>query len=328
MKKITLGLVSYNQASFKYLKYFIPSLKLSLDLALKEWPELDFKIAVFDNSDNDYNHNYDYFKTEKIVSKIFRSETNIGFASAYNQLMQWSLKEGDQLFLMLNPDILVDKNFLKEILKPAFKDKNFAVLAPKIYYWDFSNKTKTRTIDSCGLGLNHSHYFFDRGQGTVDHLNYRDQEEVFGFTGAGALLNLEKIKALDPEKQEFFDEMMFMYKEDVDLSYRLQLAGERIIFIPKAILYHDRSLSKSKSRRRTKARHWSLLNHLIILYKIRRLSFSFKTSLFSKGRCLALFVYALIFDRKAWQEFWRIRKNIKVLKRNSSNSKRIESFMK
>ncbi|MGI6347848.1 MAG: glycosyltransferase [Patescibacteria group bacterium] len=330
MIKITLGLVTYNQSTFKYLEHFFSSLKVSLSLALEKWPNLDFKIAVFDNSDSNYQDNYNYLKEEDRVVKIFRSEVNLGFAKAYNQLIQWSLEQEDQFFLMLNPDILVDKDFLREIIEVILKESEVAVLAPKIYYWDFVNKAKTRIIDSCGLGLSRAHYFFDRGQGKLDQLDYRDQEEIFGFTGAGALINLERIKKIAYNEKEFFDEMMFMYKEDIDLSYRLQIAGEKIVFVPKAILYHDRSLGKSKWRQlfklknRNQSRQQSFLNQLIILYKIRKLPFSWKTRVFSGGRCLLLIIYAFIFARQALKEFRQIRRDIRI---HVGDVKRIERFM-
>jgi GT2 family glycosyltransferase len=341
--KISIGFIVYNQSTYKYLKFFLTSLEESINEAKKYLADLSFNFLIVDNSDHDYQNNYDYLMNyfgSYNNYKIFRSENNLGFARAYNKMINWSIREGHDLFLMLNPDVLLDIDFIKEILLAFNNKKEATVLAPKILYWDFKNNKKTNIIDSYGLGLDRSHYFFDINQGREDLENNKDIKEIFGFTGAGALLNLKELikVAYNNNYLEFFDELMFMYKEDIDLSYRLQIFGAKIFFVPQAIMYHDRTLSKNKYlnllffKNRDIARSRSFLNHLIILYKIRKIPFSFKIKFLTLIRFIKILFYGLIFEKKQLQKFKKICPKIdrkhQYLPINAEKIKKIESFMK
>ncbi|MBF1042400.1 MAG: glycosyltransferase family 2 protein, partial [Candidatus Nanosynbacter sp.] len=65
--------------------------------------------------------------------------------------------------------------------------------------------------------------------------------EVFGATGGGAIYRAAIFDDID-----MFDEDFFMYYEDVDLSFRAQLAGWKVHFTPKAIAYHKVGASSKK----------------------------------------------------------------------------------
>ncbi len=65
--------------------------------------------------------------------------------------------------------------------------------------------------------------------------------EILGPSGAAGvyrLSGLEKIKV----NNQYFDELMFMYKEDCDLDYRLFLAGYKSLYVSEAVIYHDRTV--------------------------------------------------------------------------------------
>jgi len=74
---------------------------------------------------------------------------------------------------------------------------------------------------------------------------------------------------------EYFDELMFMYKEDADLSYRLQLAGYSCRYTPDAIAFHDRTTRKvgsgfkgiwaTRKSGGAQNRAHSFANHLILV---------------------------------------------------------------
>lgn len=345
--KLVIGFITYNQSTFKYLPFFWSSLVSAIDRANLIFPQLTPKILVVDNSTDNFQNNY-LFLSQNLRNenyngrevKIIQSKKNIGFSRAYNLMINSSLKDGAEIFLMLNPDVLLDVYFIEELIKAYQTDKNSAIFSPKILYWDFDNNKKTNIIDSCGVGLNYSHHFFDLNQGKEEKNVTESQKEVFGFTGAGALLNLNHIKkvAIDNGKYlEFFDELMFMYKEDIDLSYRLRLNGFNIVFIPKAKMYHHRTLSKSKflkhffCRKKDLGRSYSFLHQLIIIFKIKRLPFSSKIRILTFFRFLLILFYGIFFETKQLRKFIKIRPQIinkgLILKGNYDNIKKIESLM-
>ena len=65
--------------------------------------------------------------------------------------------------------------------------------------------------------------------------------EIFGATGGGALYCTAMLSDIG-----LFDEDFFMYYEDVDLSFRAQLAGWKVRYTPKAIAYHKVGASSQK----------------------------------------------------------------------------------
>ncbi len=345
--KLAISFIAYNQSTAKYLDFLLKSLKESINLTKNTFTDLDPVFFVFDNSDKDREVNkeilYKFFSDNSLEYKIWDENENLGFAKSYNIMLDEAIKEGIELFLVINPDVLVKEDFLLELLKKAESDNETSVFCPQILYWDFASNKLTDIIDSYGVSLSSSHRFFDRGQGLKMSEYQAKEQEVFGFSGAGALFRLSKmldVALFNGIRREFFDEMMFMYKEDVDLSYRLQLAGERIMFVPESIMYHDRSLSSLNNgllkrifaKRNNFSAENSLINQLIILEKIKRLPFSFKVRYLTKIRKVLLIIFSLFFVKKSLKKFLVLRPQIeqKGLKIGGKieEVRKIESFIK
>ena len=132
------------------------------------------------------------------------------------------------------------------------------------------------------------------------------------------------MKALESVRQgnEYFDELMFMYKEDCDLAVRLRLAGWGSELAPEAHVWHDRTVAgksgslfglwsawKDKNRA---AQKWAFRNQFIIYYKYWRWE-NWTGLLMTFVHMSMRLVYARLFDRELWQEikeFWRLRQRI------------------
>ena len=78
------------------------------------------------------------------------------------------------------------------------------------------------------------------------------RQEVFGNSGALVMYRMEALrdcimKYSGAPDGECFDEDFFLYKEDVDLAWRLQLVGWKSLMDPGIIAYHVRSVSGSEN---------------------------------------------------------------------------------
>lgn len=311
--KIAVGVITYGEGTAKYLPYFLAS--------LKEQTANNFDLLVYDNTDNGLTTNKDLLVASGINFRFFGNGANLGFGKAYNALINHAINSGADCFLALNPDMLIEPAMLAFLTATLEAEPDAGAVVPKILRWDFENKSKTRIIDSLGLVLDQYFRFFDDQQGLPDTVALKTKKEIFGFTGAAVLLRLKAMRDIRFE-QEFFDELMFMYKEDCDLSMRLRLAGWKIFLEPQAIAYHDRtaanvgqSLAQIAGGRKLKSKtvkQWSFLNQLILLYKfsafltwrvrIRAWSYEF----LSIG-------YAVIFETYLMRElmvFLRLRKQV------------------
>ena len=293
---------------------------------------------------------------------------NIGFGSAHNEMIR---KMKGDYYLCCNPDILLEPDFLEKLINFINKTKedNVGVVGGKLLYWDFAKRDsgtqgKTNRIDSLGLKIKKTHRVVDMGQGEVirnEKLETKNDniDEVFGLSGAlflasrqalemvaypatagDALYKLSITKTpLIPlvrgEYKEYFDETIFMYKEDVDLAYRLRLAGIRTFIVNDAIAYHDRSIvgnsgiigSRKGKMRKIKnqtVNTWSFLHHHILLYKNWQWRLGWKIWLSTFCYELCSNVYLLLFEFSTFWNGWKLffQKFSEINKRKKATIKR------
>lgn len=271
--KIAVAFLCYNQSSAPYLPDFLKSLNQALRLV-----EAEILLLAGDNSDQEPNPNQTelrhYNETALFPAKTIVFGANLGFAAAYNRLLDEAAAAQADYFLMLNPDMLLDEKMIRELLSAFKNDHTLAAACPKIYRWDFSTRTLTNLIDSCGIALRPGLRFYDVGQGREDK-ELKTASPIIGPSGAAAFFQMEALVKIKEGKQ-YFDERFFMYKEDCDLAYRLQAAGLKSILVPSAIAYHDRSAAvqagilhtwrhwRGRSRQ---TRSWSFVNQHLLFIK-------------------------------------------------------------
>lgn len=324
--KLAVGFITYNDLTVKYLPFFLPSLQAALSSANVS----DALVVCLDNSDQVENDNSVYIKDNFSQVKLAWAGSNLGFARAYNLLIDKALAAGAEYFLMINPDTILAEDSIKEMMVTLDSDKSLGAIAPRILRWDFARNERTNIIDSDGLFFTSSHRFSDRHQG--QEVFPLSPELVFGFTGAAALIRLEALEDVACAvngKKEYLEELMFMYKEDVDLSYRLQLAGWKIKLLPAALVYHDRTVSplgenlrqiiKNRRAKSRAVKQWSFLNHWILVLKYGRLPYSRQTRCRTWRYQIMSTIFALFFEPYLMKELgrlWVVRKELK-LKRQS-----------
>lgn len=331
-KKLTIGFITYGKFTVKYLPYFLNS--------LENQTFQDFEIMVVDNSEAE-DDNIKIIKESRLNIEIIRPGGNIGFARGYNIMIKKSILVGSKYFLALNPDMIFEPNMIENLIKIIETDEKIGAVQPKILKWDFEKRAKTNVIDSLGLEITRDHCFFDRRAGEID--DNKADVDIFGFTGAAVLWRIEALKDVS-FKDEYFDESMFMYKEDCDLSYRLRLAGWRIVLAPRAVAHHDRTATtKGKNilqtikNRRNKSRlvkKWSFLNQWIIVLKYKDLPFSWGVKISTWWYQFKSLIFVIFFEQYLLKELlklWQMRGKIKEKKEALNirvNIKDIEKFMK
>ncbi len=219
---IYIGLVSYN--SKKDLMFCIPSL-------LKQVYK-NISIIVYDNASTDST--VSWLKKTYPKIPVIQGKTNIGFGKAHNLLINSIvLKRGDW-YLCLNPDIVLDSNYIACILN-ASKNHAFSWATGLILF-----KNKKHIIYSAGHALLQNGYSFNIGYGMRSTSIPLKNREVFGAPGAAVMYSEQLIKSISDDTM-FFDPRMFMYKEDVDIDWRAQLSGFHCYFIKNSIAYHKGS---------------------------------------------------------------------------------------
>jgi GT2 family glycosyltransferase len=317
--KLVVGFIAYNDASAKYLGDFLPSLKAALAFL----PLSERQVIAFDNSNSDHNINrlsLEYFIKGNPGELIrISKDKNLGFSRAYNFMIREAKKLKADYFLALNPDTIMEPDALQKLLEKLASDKKIASVSPKILRWDFAKHTKTKQLDSCGLVLKSGLRFKDLGQGELDEGQY-NQAQILGPSGAFAMYRLsalEKIKT----NHDYFDSRFFMYKEDCDLTYRLNKAGFESRLVAEALVYHDRTVGafgagvwgRLSERRRLsrQTRAWSFKNQHLLFVK-HFLNEHFISQLIIMGRILTLFIFSLILEQFNLKEYPAIFRSFKA----------------
>ena len=252
---ISINLLTWNGE--KYLPWVLKSLN---EQSFKGWD-----LLVLDNASSDKS--LEIIKEYCPSAKIIKQKENIGFARGHNLLINWSSSD---YILVLNQDIILDKDYLKKIIKFLEENPLVASAAGKTMYWDFNKGKKSKIIDSWGFKIDKKRKIVDWNQGKKDY--DLENKEVFGLSGAVVVYrrrNLENIKELKDNSFQYFDEDFFTYKEDIDLSWRLRLNGWENYLITNTKAYHHRTISLKIDRKlRGSINKISYRNHLMLLYKI------------------------------------------------------------
>ncbi len=305
LAKVSISLVTQNGE--KYLPFCLQSL-LSQSCQ-------DYSLLLIDNGSTD--------NTLSLVSATFPQINrlahlkNLGFARAHNQAIAWSKSE---YVMLLNQDVILDQDYLAKALAYLDQHSEIGAVSGKVLIWDFVNNQKTKQIDSLGLKVLKNHRVVEIGQGEQDNGQFEEIKEVFGVSGAVPIFRrqaLEKIKIKGPgdlSSAEYLDEDFFAYKEDVDLAWRLRLAGCRAVYLPACLAYHDRSVKGSsdlsdraaKQARKNKdkmVRIYSYKNHLLTLLKNEFFSNWLRFFWLITWYELKKFLYIVFCEKSSWPAF-------------------------
>ncbi|MBD3328690.1 glycosyltransferase [Candidatus Peregrinibacteria bacterium] len=262
-KKITAVIINYNT------KHLLDS---CLESLFNQTIAGDIKIIIIDNDSSDDSCNYVQNKYPEITSIC--NKTNIGYAPAGNQGINMAKTE---YVMLLNPDIKFENDYMEQCLQKMDEDKKIAAIGGKIMKYDFINDSYTNTIDTVGIFCYRNRRFIDDGQGLKDEGQFENEHEVFGISGACPIYRvsaLEDIKIMD----EYLDEDFFMYKEDVDISWRLRLRGWKCYYYPKAVAHHGRGtgvtmrythfeVAKNRGKLNKFQKHYSFKNQRLMQIK-------------------------------------------------------------
>ena len=160
--------------------------------------------------------------------EIIENRENLGFGSAINRGL--SVARGDYL-LFLNSDLKLSSTCVGELVKLLESDSNAGGVIPKILHIDQKN-----TINSLGVLINYTGIAYPNLLGQKDP----NWTEPFESACGGIFMLRREVY----ETVGGFDEDLFLYHEDHDLSWRIRLAGWRLKVAPQAVMYHHYKFNK------------------------------------------------------------------------------------
>ena len=196
------------------------------------------EIIIVDNnsSDDSVERFEDHIKSQKKDAPILiKNSQNLGFAGGINTGLIYAKEHNFEYIGVLNPDAIADKKWCRAIVDELSTHLDCGIAT------GIMQRRDGKTLDTTGDLYTTWGLPGPRNRDEPIENAPSKPGEVFGATGGGAIYRAAIFDDID-----MFDEDFFMYYEDVDLSFRAQLAGWKVRFTPKAIAYHKVGASSKK----------------------------------------------------------------------------------
>ncbi len=195
---------------------------------------------------------------------------NVGFAKANNQgYRRISSDSSDVVFL--NPDAFLEPDSLSKALKTMAASPDIACLTGRMSGYDLKTDQANGLLDSTGVFRKWYGRWYDRSHGEMDLGQYRTGQDLPAACGAFMLCKKAALTGILLNGQDVFDPDFFLFKEDIELSLRLQKNGGRIFYDPEVKLYHCRGWNQTRSQVAYPHRLLSAQNEILLYRKHKSL---------------------------------------------------------
>lgn len=307
MAELAIHIVTWNGA--KYL----PALLSSLEL-LSNKDKVIFRIL--DNGSNDETVAILNNWSKQHGAWLLTLTENIGFSGGHNRLFN---EATEKYIALVNQDMVLEADYFTTIVDKLESDDKIGSASGVLFR--MSNGEKKSVIDTAGLGIARYHSVFDRHE-----LPAQICKAVFGVSAACSVYRVSALNAVayrSDNKTSMFSEYFHSYKEDVDLAYRLQLAGWDSVVLTNAIAWHERGIRIEESRhsaiRPYVLSYQSYRNHLLFLLHTASYNLMSWTAVTVAVYELIKMAWLLVREPKvlkAWKDIWAWRSDI-LIKRQS-----------
>ncbi|GAA3802305.1 glycosyltransferase [Cellulomonas soli] len=195
-----------------------------------EWPADRLQLVVVENDSGDGS-------TEQIRAAVpgalvIESGANLGFAGGCNLGVQHATGE---YVAFLNNDARPGPRWIEAAVAELDRDPTVGAVASKVLDWDGA------LVDYVDGSLTWFGMGYKREVEKPDTGAYEVAKDVLFGTGAAMFVRTGLYRELGG-----FDERFFMFYEDVDLGWRLNLLGHRVRYVPESVAYHKHHVTMRK----------------------------------------------------------------------------------
>ncbi|MFD2998831.1 glycosyltransferase family 2 protein [Pontibacter toksunensis] len=205
--------------------------------------ELPVHLFIIDNSPTDALKN---ICADLRCTYVFNN-ANLGFGAAHNIAMRLVM-DSSEYHLVLNPDVYFEAGTLEKLYVFMQTHSGAGLVMPKVLYPDGSIQHLCKLLPSpSDLFLRR---FMKWNKDTLEKSNHTFE---LRFTGYNKLMSVPYLsgcfmflRTSALKKVGLFDERIFMYSEDADLSRRMHQQFDTL-FYPEAVIYHHFEKGSHKS---------------------------------------------------------------------------------
>ena len=215
-------IVILNWNGVAHLRRFLPSVVAAAPAGVE--------VVVADNGSTD--DSVEVLRSEFPSVTVLRMDCNYGFAGGYNRALQRI--EADY-YVLLNSDVETPRGWLAPLVEALDRNPDVGVVSPKLI--SSEDRRMFEYAGASGGYVDWLGYPFCRGRilRTVeeDRGQYDDARDLFWVSGAAFCCRAELFHRLGG-----FDDDFFAHMEEIDLCWRMQLAGYRVRVVPESRVYH------------------------------------------------------------------------------------------
>lgn len=234
----------------------LPHLQRFLGSVVDNSPR-EAEVIVADNGSSDGSIEWIEQNFEGV--RVIRLDQNYGYAGGYNKALE---QVDADIFVLLNSDVETPQGWLEPLVEELEADAKIAALAPKIR--SLEEPDKFEYAGAAGGYMDFLGYPFCRGRIMQsleqDKGQYNSSKQVFWASGACMVVRSDVFRQVGG-----FDADFFAHMEEIDLCWRMQSLGYKIISSPKSAVYHlgGGTLAQDSPRKL----YLNYRNNLSMLYK-------------------------------------------------------------
>ena len=195
-----------------------------------DWPADRLELIVVDNDSGDGSA--DRIRAAVPDATVVEAGSNTGFAGGCNLGVDHATGE---FVAFLNNDARPHAQWVTAAVAALREDERTGAVASKVLDWD------GEAIDYVDGSLTWFGMGYKREVGRADSPEFDQPKDVLFATGAATVMPAAVFREVGG-----FDERFFMFYEDVDLGWRLNLLGYRVRYVPTSIAYHKHHVTMKK----------------------------------------------------------------------------------
>lgn len=215
-----------------------------------------FEVVVVDNGSRDGSAQM--VRSEFPKCLLIQNQENLGFSVASNQGIRLALDRGNDYVMVLNNDTLMDPGCLTFLVERAESGPEIGAVTPKIYFADQPDR----------LWFAGGTFSYWKGRNGL--LGYKQKNaECWNIPGEKEFISGCALLASRNtwEKVGGFDELLFVYGEDVDWSLRARKAGFKLFYEPRAVIWHCESFTVLRNEWHANKMYYYTRNSLVVMWK-------------------------------------------------------------
>jgi len=187
----------------------------------------NLRIVVVDNCPERRLWQHPFQVDDTVV--YIQATTNTGYCAGNNVGILKAQEFGPGYMLLLNNDTIIDTDLIRNCVTYMENQPDISVISPKILFY---HMPRYINLAGGGLDLNTGEITFFGGN-EEDVGQFDTEREITWASGCAFFARARVFEQIG-----LFDETLFCYGEDVDLSHRILLAGMRMMYYPKAKVWH------------------------------------------------------------------------------------------